>query len=90
MQSKSGHENWHYAAMVKDAKNADRIRVICRVGEEMQLVKEAAYKTAVAGVRIMRDQFYPVKRAQPNRRSKVMIYTDKPQRNPRESQAHTC
>jgi hypothetical protein len=45
----------------------DRIRVICRDETELQRVKKAAEKTAVMGVRVLRDQLYPVKVDNANR-----------------------
>lgn len=56
-----GRENWRCVAVVKDPRNVDRIRVIARNETELQLVKEAAQKTALPGVRVFRDQLYPVK-----------------------------
>ena len=47
--------------MVKDIRNPDRIKVICRDEEEMQLVKDMAEKTIVKGAQVLRDQLYPVK-----------------------------
>ena len=61
MRKKEGRQDWRCAAVVKDARNADRIKAICRDEEEMQLVREAAEKTVVKGARILRDQLYPVK-----------------------------
>ncbi|KAE8551008.1 hypothetical protein EYB25_007240 [Talaromyces marneffei] len=53
--------------MVKDPKNADRIKVICRHEEEIQQVKEAAQKIDIPGIRVLRDQLYPVKIDNANR-----------------------
>ncbi|EAQ85226.1 hypothetical protein CHGG_09240 [Chaetomium globosum CBS 148.51] len=43
--------DWRCAAVVKEARNPDRVRVICRDEGEVQLVKEAAVKISVPGVR---------------------------------------
>lgn len=67
MRAREGHERWRCAAVVKDAKNSNRIKVICRDEAELQLVKEAAEKTAVSGARVLRDQLYPVKVDNANR-----------------------
>ncbi|EAQ88476.1 hypothetical protein CHGG_05095 [Chaetomium globosum CBS 148.51] len=56
--------DWRCAAVVKEARNPDRVRVICRDEGEVQLVKEAAVKISVPGVRVLRDQLYPVKAAE--------------------------
>ena len=49
-------------------QNARRIRVACRDEAEHQRVKEAAQKTAAVGARVLRDQPYPVKVDNANRR----------------------
>ncbi|KAM5529724.1 hypothetical protein FOXYSP1_17568 [Fusarium oxysporum f. sp. phaseoli] len=56
-----GQPNWRCAAVVKDVRNEDRIKVVCRDEAELQLVREAAERTMVKGVRVLRDQLYPVK-----------------------------
>jgi transcription antitermination factor NusA-like protein len=64
------HENqgtWRCAAVVKEARNLERIRVICRDESEVALVKEAAQKITVPGVRVLRDQLYPVRIDNANR-----------------------
>lgn len=58
---------WRCTAVVKEARNPDRIRVVCRDEGEVQLVKEAAQKITVPGVRVLRDQLYPVKVDNANR-----------------------
>jgi hypothetical protein len=62
-----GQEHWRCVAVIKDARNYDRIRVTCRDEAELQRVKKAAEKTAVTGVRVLRDQLYPVKVDNANR-----------------------
>jgi hypothetical protein len=47
--------------VIKDARNTERSRVACRDEAELQRVKEAAKKTAVNGVRVLRDQLHQVK-----------------------------
>lgn len=61
VRARDGRESWRCAAVVKDARHPDRIKVICRDEEEMQLVKDVAEKTVVKGARVPRDQLYPVK-----------------------------
>ncbi|RFN41629.1 reverse transcriptase [Fusarium flagelliforme] len=56
-----GRQSWRCAAVMKDVRNADRIKVVCRDEAEMQLVREVAEKTVVKGARVPRDQLYPVK-----------------------------
>jgi len=45
---------------VKDVRNEDCIKVVCRDEAEL-LVREAAERTMVKGVRVLRDQLYPAK-----------------------------
>ena len=47
---------WRCTAVVKEARNPDRIRVVCRDEGEVQLIREAAQKITVPGVRVLRDQ----------------------------------
>jgi hypothetical protein len=56
-----GQANWHCAAVIRDARNTERIKIIYRDEAELQRVKEAAQKTAAEGVRVLRDQLYPIK-----------------------------
>lgn len=67
MRATEGHEGWRCAAVIRDARNMERIRVACRDEAELQRVKEAAQKTAAAGARVLRDQLYPVKVDNANR-----------------------
>ncbi|KAJ0126163.1 hypothetical protein HZ326_30734 [Fusarium oxysporum f. sp. albedinis] len=61
VRARNGRQSWRCAAVMKDARNADRIKVVCRDEAEMQLVREVAEKTVVKGARVLRDQLYPVK-----------------------------
>ncbi|KJZ68060.1 hypothetical protein HIM_12549 [Hirsutella minnesotensis 3608] len=67
MRAKYGQETWRCAAVVRESRNADRFKIVCRDEAELQLVKEAAQKTAVDGSRVMRDQLYPVRVDNANR-----------------------
>lgn len=67
MRAKDGQAAWRCAAVVRDARNVERVKVICRDENELKQVKEAAQKTAAVGVRVMRDQLYPVKVDNANR-----------------------
>ena len=48
-------------AVIKDRRSPDRLRILCRNEEELKNVRSAAAATAVQGVRVLRDQLYPVK-----------------------------
>jgi hypothetical protein len=67
IQTTRDKRSWRCAAVVKEARNPDRVRVICRDKSEAQMVKEAAQKIPVPGVRVLRDQLYPVRVANANR-----------------------
>ena len=67
MRLREGQEKWRYAALVKDARKEDRVKVICRNEAEFKLVKEVAQKIVVTGARVLRDQLYPVKVDNANR-----------------------
>uniref|UniRef100_A0A093V5P3 Uncharacterized protein n=1 Tax=Talaromyces marneffei PM1 TaxID=1077442 RepID=A0A093V5P3_TALMA len=67
MRGNKETENWRCAAMIKDPKTADRIKVVCRHEDEMQQIKEAAQKIEIPGIRILRNQLYPVKIDNANR-----------------------
>lgn len=70
VRKKEDRRGWQCAAVLKDTRCADRIKVICRDEKEMNIVKEAAEKTAVQIVRVLRDQLYPVqdRRVEPHDR----------------------
>ena len=53
--------------MVKDPKYVDRIKILNRYKEEIQQVKEAIQKINIPGIRVLRDQLYPVKIDNANR-----------------------
>ncbi|KAM4064282.1 reverse transcriptase [Hirsutella rhossiliensis] len=44
-------ETWKCAAVVTDARNPDRIKILCRDQTELKQVKEAAQKTVTSGAR---------------------------------------
>ncbi|KAL2146425.1 hypothetical protein VTI28DRAFT_4178 [Corynascus sepedonium] len=66
-KSRENQEGWRYAAVVKEARNPDRIKVICKDEGEATLIKEAAQKINIPGLRVMRDQLYPVRVDNANR-----------------------
>jgi hypothetical protein len=67
MRGNEETKNWRCAAIIKDPKNADRVKVVCRHEDEIQRVKEAAQKIDIPGMRVLRDQLYPVKIDNANR-----------------------
>jgi hypothetical protein len=46
IRTADGHANWRCAAVIKDSRNAERVKVACRDEAELHRVKEAAQKTA--------------------------------------------
>jgi hypothetical protein len=67
IRTADGQANWRCAAVIKDSRNAERIRVACRDEAELRRVKEAAQKTAPSNARVLHDQLYPVKVNNANR-----------------------
>lgn len=59
--------NWRCTAVTRDPRNPARIRVTCRDEAELQMVKGATQKDAGPGLRVLRDQLYPVKIDNANR-----------------------
>jgi hypothetical protein len=53
--------SWRCAAVMRDPRNSACIRVACRDEKEHKAVKEAAEKAKVEGVRVLRDQLFPIK-----------------------------
>jgi hypothetical protein len=49
IQPAEGHAKWRCVAVIKDARNIERIKVTYSDEAELQLVKEAAQKTAATG-----------------------------------------
>jgi hypothetical protein len=67
MRAADGHANWRCAAVIKDSRNAERVKVACRDEAELHRVKEVAQKTAPPNARVLRDQLYLVKVDNANR-----------------------
>jgi hypothetical protein len=67
IQRHENQGNWRCVVVVKEARNPDWIRVIYREESKVTLVKEAAQKIMVPGVRMLRDQLYPVRIDNANR-----------------------
>ena len=58
---KSENKTFQCKAVVKDQRTPYRVRILCRSEEELDVVKKAATEVTTEGVRILRDQLYPVK-----------------------------
>jgi hypothetical protein len=67
MRTHAERDNWRCTAVTRDPRNTARIRVTCRDEAELELVKEATQKDAAPGLRVLRDQLYPVKIDNANR-----------------------
>jgi uncharacterized coiled-coil protein SlyX len=53
---------WRCRAVTVEPKNANRIRIACRDEEEHQMIKRVAEKLKLAaGVRVLRDELFPIK-----------------------------
>ena len=44
-----GQDKWRCAAVIRDGRNTEHIKIACRDEAELQRVKEAALKTAAEG-----------------------------------------
>ena len=53
--------NWRCRAVTRDAKNTNRIRIACRDEAEQRMVKQAAETKIAPGIRVLRDELYPIK-----------------------------
>lgn len=67
IRTMEGQDKWRCAAVIRDGRNTERIKIACRDEAELQRVKEAVQKTAAEGARVLRDQLYPVKVDNANR-----------------------
>ena len=61
VRTKVDQANWRCRAVTKDAKNANRIRIACRDETEQEMVKRVAESKIATGVRVLRDELYPIK-----------------------------
>ncbi|KAM9873442.1 reverse transcriptase [Verticillium dahliae] len=62
MRTRREDDSWKCKAVTVDAKNASRIKIVCRDETEHNMVKQAAERMELAsGVRVFRDELYPVK-----------------------------
>ncbi|RFU73654.1 reverse transcriptase [Trichoderma arundinaceum] len=52
---------WRCRAVTKDLKAPHRIRVVCRDEEEHRMIKRIVGKRLPQSVRILRDEYYPIK-----------------------------
>jgi regulator of replication initiation timing len=61
IRTSNGQSNWRCLAVTRDAKTTSRIRIACRDESEHDMVKLAVETKAAPGVRILRDELYPIK-----------------------------
>jgi cell division septum initiation protein DivIVA len=61
MRATNGQENWRCRAVTRDAKNTSRIKIACRDETELHMVKHAVETKIALGVRVLRDELYPIK-----------------------------
>lgn len=61
MRASSDQPSWRCVAVTRDGRNANRLRVISRNGEELERIKNIIEVRKAPGVRVLRDQLYPVK-----------------------------
>ena len=61
MRATNGQGNWRCRAVTRDAKNANRIKIACRDETEQHMVKQVAETKIALGIRVLRDELYPIK-----------------------------
>lgn len=61
IRTKVDQANWRCRAVTRDAKNANRIRIACRDETEHRMVKQVAESNIAPGVRVLRDELFPIK-----------------------------
>ena len=61
MRKSSDQPHWRCAAVTRDGRNANRLRIIGRNEEEMQRIKTILETRKAPGARVLRDQLYPIK-----------------------------
>jgi hypothetical protein len=61
MRNTSEQANWRCRAVTKDQKNPHRIRIACRDEAEHKEVKRVMEANLVTGMRVLRDDLYPIR-----------------------------
>jgi hypothetical protein len=61
MRQSSDQPHWRCAAVTRDGRNANRLRVIGRNEEEIQKIKTILETRKAPGARVLQDQLYPIK-----------------------------
>lgn len=61
MRNTSEQINWRCRAVTKDQKNPHRIRITCRDEAEHKEVKRVIEANLVTGMRVLRDDLYPIR-----------------------------
>ncbi|RKK19029.1 hypothetical protein BFJ67_g17634, partial [Fusarium oxysporum f. sp. cepae] len=61
VRTRKKDERWRCAAVVRGARNANIIKVICRGEAELHMDREAALGADMPGAKILRERLYPVK-----------------------------
>ncbi|KAF4971651.1 hypothetical protein FSARC_1584, partial [Fusarium sarcochroum] len=61
MRKSSDQSHWRCAAVTRDGRNANRLRIIGRNEEELQKIKSILETRKAPGARVLRDQLYPIK-----------------------------
>jgi hypothetical protein len=61
MRSTTKQANWRCRAVTKDPKNPHRVRIACRDEAEQKVVKLAVESKIAPGIRILRDDLFPIR-----------------------------
>ena len=61
IQTTKDQANWRCRAVTRDAKSANRIRIVCRDKAEQRMIKQVAEAKIAPRVQVLRDELYPIK-----------------------------
>jgi regulator of replication initiation timing len=61
VRASNGQSSWRCLAVTRNAKTTSRIKIACRDESEQHLIKLAVETKVAAGVRVLRDELYPIK-----------------------------
>lgn len=69
MRAVNEQSTWRCRAVTRDVKNTRRVKITCRDENEQQMVKQVVETKLAAGVRVLRDELYPIKVDNVNRQA---------------------
>jgi regulator of replication initiation timing len=61
IRATNGQDNWRCRAVTRETKNTSRVKIACRDETEQQMIRQAAETKLASGIRVLRDELYPIK-----------------------------